>query len=55
MLRQESDQAIDSLIAEVKGHVGDYGKKKDMLISLVLTNPPTLCMLKKAWILQKIS
>ena len=28
MLRQESDQAIDSLIAEVKGHVGDYGKEK---------------------------
>ena len=28
MLRQESDQAIDSLIAEVKEHVGNYGKEK---------------------------
>ncbi|MBZ9626926.1 OmpH family outer membrane protein [Psychroflexus sp. CAK1W] len=28
MLRQESDQAIDSLISEVKDFVGDYGKEK---------------------------
>lgn len=28
MLRQESDQAIDSLIEEVKDFVGDYGKEK---------------------------
>lgn len=28
MLRQESDQAIDSLIAEVKEQVGSYGKEK---------------------------
>lgn len=28
MLRQESDQAIDSLIAEVKDFVGEYGEEK---------------------------
>ncbi len=28
VLRKESDQAIDSLIAEVKKHVGNYGKEK---------------------------
>jgi outer membrane protein len=27
MLRQESDQAVDSLITEVKEFVGEYGKK----------------------------
>jgi len=55
MLRQESDQAIDSLMLKSNNTLVIMEKKEGMLISSVLMNLLTLCMLKRDWILQRMS